>query len=255
MRFSTLLMVCASTMLPVAALADWNPGEPHKMHYPQLPDPTGLDAYFTGVRLADDWQCSESGPVNDIHFWYSLRGDRSVPAAGANAISGVSVQIYSDIPVTPGGPNFSRPGQLLWDRNFSATDPSFKSRFYGSGQQGFYDPGFTPNTYTPNDHSNFYQINLANFDAPFIQTQGTIYWLALSVQTAQTVVNAGWKSSGSDQFNDTAVWLTNDGWQPIFDPRGSAAPVRLDLAFVITPTPSAAGVLGLGALVALRRRR
>jgi hypothetical protein len=29
------------TALACRVLADWNPGDPHKMHFPQLPDPSG----------------------------------------------------------------------------------------------------------------------------------------------------------------------------------------------------------------------
>ena len=42
------------------AVADWNEGDGHKMHYPQLPDPNGWDVDFHDWMLADDWQCSES---------------------------------------------------------------------------------------------------------------------------------------------------------------------------------------------------
>jgi hypothetical protein len=73
--------------------ADWNPNDPYKMHFPQLPDPNGWDVAFAwqdpGVPgigqpaqrvpnfLADDWRCSETGPVSDVHFWLSMQGDLS----------------------------------------------------------------------------------------------------------------------------------------------------------------------------------
>ena len=56
------------------ALADWDPGDGHKMHYPQLPDEDGWDVKaIDGICLADDWLCTESGPVTDIHFWGSWK--------------------------------------------------------------------------------------------------------------------------------------------------------------------------------------
>jgi hypothetical protein len=45
----------------------------HKMHFPQLPDPTGWDV--KAGCLEDDWECSETGYVTDIHFWGSWHGD------------------------------------------------------------------------------------------------------------------------------------------------------------------------------------
>ena len=62
------------------ALADWNVGDPYKMHFPQLPDPGGWDVAFSDwvPQLADDWQCTETGPVDDVHIWYSWEGDSAV---------------------------------------------------------------------------------------------------------------------------------------------------------------------------------
>ncbi|MCP4703884.1 MAG: hypothetical protein GY865_04680 [candidate division Zixibacteria bacterium] len=50
----------------------WTPGDPHKMHFPQLPDEAGWDVNATFPQiLAADWQCSESGYIKDLHFWGS----------------------------------------------------------------------------------------------------------------------------------------------------------------------------------------
>ena len=57
------------------AIADWDPDDGHKMHFPQEPDPNGWDVNFHDWMLGDDWKCSETGPVTDIHFWISWRGD------------------------------------------------------------------------------------------------------------------------------------------------------------------------------------
>ena len=57
------------------AVADWQPGAPHKMHFPQLPDPVGWDVHVEDYYVADDFECSESGPLRDIHFWISWQGD------------------------------------------------------------------------------------------------------------------------------------------------------------------------------------
>lgn len=64
-------------LLAVPALADWAPGDGHKMHFPQLPDEDGWDVKATDpLCLADDWMCSESGEVTDIHFWGSWLDDQ-----------------------------------------------------------------------------------------------------------------------------------------------------------------------------------
>ena len=52
--FSVLLAVVALlTVLAAGASADWFPGDGHKMHFPQLPDPDPLHGQET--RLAG-WQ-------------------------------------------------------------------------------------------------------------------------------------------------------------------------------------------------------
>lgn len=250
------LAFVAGLALASSAFADWNPGDGHKMHYPQTPDPVGIDVNMTDARLADDFRCSETGPITDIHFWWSVQRD-STDGGLANVITSVRAQIYSDIPGgIPGGPNYSQPGALLWDRTFSNTQPNVKSRPYGLGQQSFWNPPFNADSFNPNDHFAFYQTNITNIDAPFVQTEGTIYWLSLQVTTASQDIKVGWKTSFAPQFNDTHVYLApTGGWLPSYDPRIAATAVPLDLAFVITPTPGAAGALALGALAVARRRR
>ena len=72
------------------------------MHFPQLPDPNGWDVRgdYGGVsytKLVDDWQCSQSGPISDVHIWGSWEGDT------VGSIEYVDVRIYEDVP-DPDGP-------------------------------------------------------------------------------------------------------------------------------------------------------
>ena len=66
------LAVGLTLVLSIAALADWDPGDCFKMHYPQLPpeliDPLlpSMDVAFQLGRLADDWECTYDGEVTDI---------------------------------------------------------------------------------------------------------------------------------------------------------------------------------------------
>ena len=133
-----LLLVCVvvlSLSAAPAALGDWNPGDPHKMHFPQLPDPQGWDVQLNNPPphainfLADDWQCMESGWIDDIHFWVSWRLDLN------QGIDQVRITIYDNIPVgpqghsTPGNNELSGPGE--W--SFEAEDGDFTVREYETG--------------------------------------------------------------------------------------------------------------------------
>ena len=74
-----LMIGVVLVFLAAPAAGDWNYGEPYKMHFPQLPDPNGWDVAFlhegNPTRLADDWVCSQTGAVDDIHFWCSWEQD------------------------------------------------------------------------------------------------------------------------------------------------------------------------------------
>ena len=67
------LVVCAGGV----AQGDWEVGDVYKMHFPQLPDHDGWDVEgLAGGDLADDWLCTSTGPVQDIHVWFSEETDQ-----------------------------------------------------------------------------------------------------------------------------------------------------------------------------------
>jgi hypothetical protein len=219
-----------------STLAHWDPGDGHKMHFPQMPDPFGWDVDFGPdvPQLADDWQCSQSGYVEDFHFWVSWQDDF------LDGVTGVYATIWSD----DRSGTYSKPGNQLWSALFKAEN--FSIRQYGTGDQGWYDP--VGGLYIPNDHTNYYQINVVDIPNPFYQTKDTIYWLGICVTSENEV---GWKTS-LDHFEDDAVWWDGVEWQELLDPLTGES---LDLAFVITPEPTTICLLGLGALALLRKRQ
>ena len=253
-------MLTAKQMATAAALltligyarADWNVGDPYK--YVQLPDSQGWDVSphdpqdGTFTALADDWVCSETGPVTDIHIWYSWTNDVVHPFD-------FEVSIYSDVPAGTEPGSFSHPGDMLWGGLFFQNQfPRFWTRPYTNGNQGWYVPG---GTWVQNDHTNMYQLNVTNIANPFIQQAGMTYWLVVEM-TGTNSDSIGWKTSLT-QNNDSAVWLNtsnraNMKWEKVLDPETSAP---LDLAFVITtiPEPATAPLLVLGALALIVRRR
>ncbi len=227
----------ALSLLASVAWADWHPGQEYKMHFPQLPDKTGFDVNFTAPRvIADDWRCSETGPVSDIHFWFSARQDWLNLQLPLDAqITNIHVSIHADVPVGPGNP-FSHPGQLLWQRDFKVNEVVIRQ--VGLGPQWWYDPA--TGIVVANDHQKIYQCNIIRIAEPFYQKRGTIYWLDVSV-TSQN--DLGWKSSNrnlypvpftGNHFQDDAVWTTAGAWQEIHYPAGPFLGQSMDMAFVIT---------------------
>jgi len=193
----------------------------------------GLDVLASGIPgrvplvLADDFICTNSGPVTDIHVWGSWLQDAVDPTPS------FWLGIYSDVPVSAVNP-FSHPGNLLWQQWFGPGQ--YVPCLWTNGTEQFYDPSQTPPTIGPDTQVYYYCFFPTN---PFVQ-QGTaakpsIYWLSVHAQpTAAAGRLFGWKTS-LDSFQDDAVWGSWTGapvgdWHELFDPTGKS----LQLAFKIT---------------------
>jgi len=209
-----------------ACSCQWREGDDYKMHWPQLPKSGGLDVSFGSGVLADDWRCSRTAPVDDLHFLISWNQDATTQ------IPGFWVTIYSDLPDPDGnGPLYSQPGRPLWTRFFNPGD--FVVRDMPRDAQGWFDP--VTGLWRRDDHTSWQQIDICRIADPFIQKEGTVYWLAVEFGQVSRI---GWKQSGSAHFNDDAVWSSgpNGRWLDLRDPQTRES---IDLAFVITSSQTA----------------
>jgi hypothetical protein len=222
-----VLSICMSNV----ALADWIPDDGHKMHYPQLPDLTGWNVNATNpVILADDWMCSASGPVTDVHFWGSWMGGME------GQIISFNLSIHADIPADPPVQPYSKPGVTLWEYEIPF-EWVIAQPFTTDLDEGWYNPadGF----FNYPDHNTYFQYNvfLDQYLDPadlFVQEEGTIYWLNISATVADPAITQwGWKST-QDHWNDDAVWAFwgDLNWIDMYEPPDFIQ--SLDLAFVIT---------------------
>jgi len=212
----------------------------------QIPDAStsGFDVRATVPKiLADDFQCQLSGPITGITLWGSWLDDYIAPQPC------FCLGIWSDVPSQ--GTNFSRPGVPLWSNCFFAGDYSYFP--YTNANETFFDPiGLAGASGLLGPDTQIWQYN---FNVPtnlaFVQTNGTIYWLSVTVDCFDTnTFLFGWKTCPTN-WNDDAVYghldaslLPLGDWRPLIRPGTTSN--SLDLAFSLTTIASDPGPGGIG---------
>ena len=236
--FILLLLILALSMGRVCTAqsteeCQWQRGQIHKMHWPQLPDFgfTGLDVSLMGTALADDFLCTASGPIRTIHLWASFADD-VLPKEGPETLV-FELRIYSDIPADD--ETWSQPGELLWSQTFEPGQ--YTVNHVHNGPEDWYDP--LASSYLPDNHWKAYQYDFRVEDDPFVQEERNVYWLAVEVSSASTLNYAfGWKSTSPRcRWNDSAVCRSHGEatWLPMDYPQQHRyGQTPLGLAFVIT---------------------
>ncbi|MGB2982081.1 MAG: dockerin type I repeat-containing protein, partial [Candidatus Zixiibacteriota bacterium] len=210
-----------------------------KMHWPQFPDldNTGMDIDMFNTVLGDDWECTETGSVTDIHFWASFADD-SLPAAGVNSLP-FGLTIHANVP----GPPHSMPGANLWSRVFPPGS-YVVNQVADNNPEDWYDP--VTGMWLDDNHLNAYQYDFFIEDSFFVQDSGTIYWLVVQDLSAPTDYIIGWKTTEFHRrfMDDACYWAPAGSWMPMFYPPGHEYYLpppqeeTLDLAFVITGKPT-----------------
>jgi hypothetical protein len=214
----------------------------NNIKYVQPPNLAGYDvADSLQYVLADDFVCTQTGPITDIHIWGSWLSN--VHGTITNFVLG----IYSDVPaitnaagqVTP-----SHPGNLLWSGQFP--QGQFAESEIGPSQEQYISPGSV--TVIGTDSQVWYYCFVPT--DPYTQT-GSIsapvtYWLAAYAEgnfapQFNETPQYGWKTTATVQ-NDTSV---NSPWPGVMPPAGAPwtptttpqnSPVGaqpLDLAFML----------------------
>jgi len=190
----------------------------------QLPDMTvaGTDVYnMFPVNIADDWMCLDGLPITDIHWWGSYTGfdqDLSVPVNAPLHPDFFIIAQYADVAVDDPSNiyGYSHPGLLL---NFNLVyKGQYTVNYFGSVDKG------------GGIYEHVYQFNYI-FDQPWLQEQGSIYWLDMSAvyMTGGFPNPYGWHTSGTQNLDAYVVNSTQaPGWI-----LGNGS----DLAFEISTVP------------------
>jgi hypothetical protein len=227
------LAILSLTCVAPRSFADWpNTNATKWVQYPNQTT-NGIDILMSKpLLLADDFLCTNAGPITDIHLWTSWLMDETNPVP-------FTLSIWSDVPTNEFNP-YSHPRDLLWTETI--TPDKVQARAWFTNQppgEWFWDPRQPE----PQDHDtivwqyNFYPTQ------PFRQ-EGTlenpvVYWLSVTVPAP--MVQIGWKTS-TNHWNDDAVWVETDlegnpimPWKELRDPFEPT--ISLDLAFALTTEP------------------
>jgi len=231
-------------------------GNPGGVKYTQPPNLFGgYDVWNSDSRpptvtdgpwvLADDFVCTNTGYIVDLHLWGSWWNDYNAPGSITFWLG-----IFSDVPAvynTAGQMlTNSHPGHLIWSQCFSPGQYS-EQLYFSRAQETFMDPG-PPANLSPDTQVYYYCFMPTN---PPIQhgspINPKIYWLAAYAQmpTPSFPNFFGWKTTPlvAKDISVHSLWtLPNcppavpDGifnWTPTYAV-ASTAPKPLDLAFEIT---------------------
>ncbi|MBN1508566.1 MAG: hypothetical protein JW955_17080 [Sedimentisphaerales bacterium] len=161
---------------------------------------------WSAQMLADDFECTLSGPLTQIDLWGSFYLDTQ-PINGLEDIQ-FTLSIREDIPASK-TVKYSMPGKVLWRKTFKKGQ--FTVQASNGPRQAYYSPCNAE--YIINSHAKTlkYSFTIAR-DEAFMQTgtaaKPVVYWLcaqASVTQIAASTIRFGWKTSTS-HWNDDAVW-------------------------------------------------
>lgn len=213
---------------------------------------TGVDvnaSHTTGLPqqqyiLADDFRCSQTGPIGSVTIWGSWFGD-IFPPLGPGSVN-FTLSIHKDIPMNPPSVPYSRPGQLVWTGTFAPGQFQFQPLTGNLEPEGWMNP---PSQFFQANHFGVWRYDFTLPPSAVQEgtpTQPMIYWLDVhAVPIGSTTALFGWKTSQC-RWNDGGVWGNGvepfaGPWNQLLYPSGHPfASQIMDFAFMIGTDDGAA---------------
>ncbi len=204
----------------------------------------GTTYNFAPQILADDFECTMTEPITDIHVWGSWFDDYLPFDCDPMAVA-FTLSIHSDIPdPDPGNPQtWSMPGDVLWYKTFSPGE--FDVSIYADQlEEGWYTP--CQQCYTSDGDTVCWKYDFyIDPEEAFIQggtpENPVVYWLDVQARPLDQQARFGWKTS-LDHWNDDATWAVGEEpyqgqWEELRYPGGHPLQCEsIDLAFMVTST-------------------
>ncbi|MBN2175865.1 MAG: S8 family serine peptidase [Bacteroidales bacterium] len=265
-RFSTTTGLSYIGQAPDGEVEDYEVeiGKPEK--WIQLPDLSfeGMDVDATlnlgspypPMILADDFECTVTGPLTRIEIWGSWFNDYK-PFSGDPGAVIFTLSIHEDIPADQSPTGYSMPGEVLWFRNYNQMEFMFEP--YAIGLiEGWYNPAI--GLYVLPGDTECWKYIFFLQEGEFVQ-EGTmdepvVYWLDVQAEPLDEFPECrfGWKTS-INHWNDDAVWTIGEEpyfgqWNELIYPPGHPLMGQsVDFAFAIYGDESPFILLDLKALL------
>jgi hypothetical protein len=207
------LMVSPNTTLSKGYYTKWSQ-PPVVVDTNKPPTFSGWDErseFETMQIVADDWECNDSRPITDIHWWGSFIGWNQ-PHLPPVMPQSFHIGIWTDDPCDFPG-DFSHPGTLVWENYCD----NYVWNFAGYDK----DPRFPGGTGEPNDSCfQFNQLLSQNewfYQEPTEPGHPRVYWLSIAPIWGGVYppYQWGWKTR-PHYFNDDAVVMQGaNPWPPV----------------------------------------
>ncbi|MBN1125211.1 MAG: hypothetical protein JXA82_09390 [Sedimentisphaerales bacterium] len=162
--------------------------------------------------MADDFLCTETGHITDVHLWGSKFKDKILDEPPV--IEKIHLSIHSDDPVGEEGPDpdntYSKPAKLLWEGDFLPGEFDMKLAAKVEGGEYWWD--IVNEELIPGGDTEVWRIDIQipPEKEPFLQEgsreKPIVYWLDVQVDVPEGYT-FGWKTRRwPEHFNDDAVF-------------------------------------------------
>jgi hypothetical protein len=189
--------------------------------------------------LADDFECTLSGPVTRIELWGAFYRD-APPGGDPNNVE-FTLSIHANV-IPLSRLDSSRPGKVLWSGTFKKGE--FALQPVSTEKQDYFSP--CNDKYAQDDHKQAWKYTfMVDPSRAFAQTgtadKPAVYWLSVQGRVAQahgSTARFGWKTAASTWGAD-AVWAqaekpSSATWHTVGYPDAYPHPVRgAALAFAV----------------------
>lgn len=203
------MLLLFATIIPVAETINKTVTTGDVVIWSHLPDTSGEGIDIRCDRadgiertLATDFECKISGPITQVILYGSWKDDI------VGTITLLHLSIHDDIPASASPTNYSMPGGLRWQMNFT----DIEQTIYTTGEPEWWWDPYTGD-FIPDADSVIWEIVITIPETEAFIQEGTsedpvIYWL--DVYAIVEDGEFGWKTTVDHLIDDAVYYLDDD---------------------------------------------